>query len=109
MWFCVVLVACKVEEETGESYCTVAEDASASAIQTISRRHSGSSLRWPLGCRRRRAAADGRSGRQLSELRPGCSNSLSMGEGWARASRGKAAVTASDLHECLTPVPKAFA
>lgn len=104
MWFCVVLVVCKVEEETGESSCTMAEDASASAI---SRRHSGSSLRWPLGCRRRRVAADGGSGRQLSELRPGCSNGLSMGDGWVRASRGKAAVTASDLHECLTSVPKA--
>lgn len=62
---------------------------------------------WAVGGAARRPT--GGSGRQLSELRPDCSNSLSMGEGWAWARRGKAAVTASDLHECLTPVPKAFA
>lgn len=37
----------------GQSYCTVAKDVSASAIQTISRQHSGSSLQQPLSWRRR--------------------------------------------------------
>lgn len=35
-----------------QSYCTVAKDVSASAIQTISRQHSGSSLQQPLSWRR---------------------------------------------------------
>lgn len=44
-----------VMQEGGDrqSYCTVAKDVSASAIQTISRQHSGSSLRQPLSWRRR--------------------------------------------------------
>lgn len=33
-----------VQAGDGRSYCTVAKDVSASAIQTISRQHSGSSL-----------------------------------------------------------------
>lgn len=63
------------------SYCTVAKDVSASAIQTISRQHSGSSLQQPLS--RRRRYSGGGSGSQLSALSPSCTNSLSVRDAWA--------------------------
>lgn len=64
-----------------QSYCTVAKDVSASAIQTISRQHSGSSLQQPLSWRRRYSG--GGSGSQFSELSPSCTNSLSVRDAWA--------------------------
>lgn len=64
-----------------QSYCTVAKDMSASAIQTISRQHSGSSLQQPLSCRRRYSG--GGSGSQFSELSPNYTNSLSVRDAWA--------------------------
>lgn len=60
---------------------TVAKDAFAFAVQTMSRQHSGSSLQQPLSWRR--LCSGGGSERQFSELSPSCANSLSVRDAWA--------------------------